>query len=456
MAAALPKAAALIPQTMAHPRKYPSPHVQIAVVAGLLSSILWTGCAASGQKPAPEPPLPPVMVTEVTLQDVTLFSEFAAQTYARNMVEVRGRVEGYLDQWLFRPGADVKANQVLYVLDLRPYEAAVQQAAGNLHQTEADLEFAQKQVSLLQAQANLTAAQANLVKAQQDVDRLTPLVAADAASKQDLDAAAAALKANQANVAALKANVDQTALSTRTQIDSMKAKVEAQRAALRTAELNLQYGTIRSPIDGRIGDTLVPVGGLVTPNSPQPLSTIVPLDPIWVRFKVTESEYLSWTKDGKAMPGGNLPLVLILADKSEYPLTGRIENALNQVDPKTGTLELQARFPNPRHTILPGQFGRIRVQVAQRKNTMVVPQRAIQQLQAMLAVFTVDADNKVEQRAVITGDRVGSSWIVEQGLKPGDRVIVEGQLKVRPGMRVKPQPYSPPEAPSSAARQPGS
>jgi membrane fusion protein (multidrug efflux system) len=133
-------------------------------------------------------------VTEVELRDVTLFSEFAAQTYARDMVEVRGRVEGYLDQWLFRPGAEVKAGQVLYVLDLRPYEAAVQQAAGNLHQGEADLEFAQKQVSLLQAQANLAAAQANLVKAQQDVDRLTPLVQADAASKQDLDAAAAALK----------------------------------------------------------------------------------------------------------------------------------------------------------------------------------------------------------------------------------------------------------------------
>ena len=188
------------------------------------------------------------------------------------------------------------------MLDLRPYEAAVQQARGNLHQSEADLEFARKQVSLLQAQANLASAQANLVKAQQDVDRLTPLVKADAASQQELDAAAAALKANQANVDALKATVEQAGLSTRTQIAAMQAKVEALQAALHAAELNLQYGTIRAPIGGRIGDSLIPVGGLVTPTSPQPLTTIVPLDPIWVRFKVTESEYLSWIRQG-GLPG---------------------------------------------------------------------------------------------------------------------------------------------------------
>ncbi len=232
----------------------------------------------------------------------------------------------------------------------------------------------------------------------------------------------------------------------------MRAKVEALRAALRTAELNLQYGTIRSPIDGRIGDTLVPVGGLVTPNSPQPLTTVVPLDPIWVRFKVTESEYLSWANGAQKMPDGDLPLTLILADQTEFPLKGRIENQLNQVDPKTGTLELQARFPNPKQTILPGQFGRVRVQVAQRKNALVVPQKAVQQLQSMQAVYTVEPDAQVRQRAIATSERVGNSWIVEQGLNAGDRVIVEGQLKVRPGMRVKPQFSS---TPDQAACEPG-
>ena len=385
------------------------------------------------------------MVMEVASADVPIFSEFAAQTYARDMVEVRGHVEGYIEKWNFRPGAEVTTGQTLYVLDLRPYDAAVQQAKGNLHQSEADQEFARKQVALLQAQAALASAEANLVKTQQDVDRLTPLVQADAASKQELDAAAAALKANQANVDALKAAVEQAGLSTRTQIASMQARVEAQQAALKAAELNLQYGTIVAPISGRIGDTLVPVGGLVTPTSPQPLTTIVPLDPIWVRFKVTESEYLSWTRQG-GLPSAALPLTLILADQSEFPAVGHIENSLNQVDPKTATLELQARFPNSRRTVLPGQFGRVRVQVADRKNAILVPQRAIQQLQSMQTVYTVGPDNTVEVKPVTTGDRVGSSWIVQQGLQPGDRVVVEGQQKVRPGSKVQPQPYRAPES----------
>jgi membrane fusion protein (multidrug efflux system) len=368
------------------------------------------------------------------------------------MVEVRGRVEGYIEKWLFQPGSEVKAGQVLYVLDLRPYQAVVEQAKGNLKQSEADLEFARRQVSLLQAQANLASTQANLVKARQDYERLSPLVQADAASQQDLDAASAALKVSQANVNALQANVDQASLSTRTQIDAMQGRVEALGAALRTAELNLEYATILAPVSGRIGDTLIPVGGLVTPNSPQPLTTIVPLDPIWVRFKVTESEYLSWARHGQVTPGGGRPLRLILADASEFPSQGRIENALNQVDPKTGTLELQARFPNPRHTVLPGQFGRVRVALEERKNALLVPQKAVQQLQSMQTVYTVGPDNKVSMQPVTTGSRVGASWVIEQGLKPGDRVIVEGQLRVRQGARVQPQPYRS-TAPSQPAPQ---
>ena len=263
------------------------------------ASLLLAGCAASGQKRGPaELPPPPVLVMEVQPANAPIFAEFPAQTYARNMVEVRGRVEGYIEKWLFRPGAEVQAGQVLYVLDLRPYEAAVQQARGNLGQSLADLEFARNQVSLLQAQANLASAQATLIKARQDRDRLTPLAQADAASRQDLDAAVAALDAASANVRSLEANVDQTRLSTRTQIAAFEGKVEAQRAALRTAELKLQYATIQAPIAGRVGDSLISVGGLVTPNSPQPLTTIVPLDPIWVRFKMTESEYLAWAGRG--------------------------------------------------------------------------------------------------------------------------------------------------------------
>jgi membrane fusion protein (multidrug efflux system) len=214
--------------------------------------------------------------------------------------------------------------------------------------------------------------------------------------------------------------------------------VESQRAALRNANLNLQYATIRAPIGGLIGDTLVPVGGLVTANAQQPLTTIVPVDPIWVRFKISESQYLALSRH---LRSDDSPLELVLADNTRFPQRGRIENTQNQVDPKTGTLELQARFPNPQHRLLPGQFGRVRFQVDQRKSAILVPQRAVQQVQSIQTVYTVGQGNTVEARAVSTGERVGDSWIVNQGLKPGDRVIVEGQIRIRPGMQVSPTPY---------------
>ena len=409
-------------------------------VLATLASLALAGCNSSAQSrtPSGQPPAPLVMVSEVGAADVPIFSEYPAQTYARNSVEVRGRVDGYIDKWEFKPGQQVHAGDVLYVLDQRPYEAAVAQAKGNLAQSEADLDFARKQVALLQAEANLAAAQANLVKDQQDYDRLTPLVKEEAAAKQELDAAVAALRAGEATVRASQANVEQTRLSTQTQIASTEGKVEAQRAALRTANLNLEYSTIRAPITGLIGDTLVPVGGLVTANAQQPLTTIVPLDPIWVRFKVTESQYLAFKKRGSLSQS---PLTLVLADNSEFPQKGYITNTLNQVDPKTGTLEMQANFPNPQGTLLPGQFGKVGMQTEFRKNVVLVPQRAVQQLQNMLSVYTVNSNNQVELRMITTAERSGDNWIVTQGLKAGDRVIVEGLLRVRPGMAVNPKPY---------------
>jgi membrane fusion protein (multidrug efflux system) len=414
-------------------------HPKLLLVIIIAGWGVTSACNSSAQSQhLAQPPPQTVVVTQVNATDVPVLSDYPAQTYARNTVEVRGRVDGYIDKWLFRPGQEVHAGDVLYVLDLRPYEAAVEQAKGNLAQSEADLEFARKQVALLQAEANLAAAQANLLKAQQDYDRLTPLVKDEAAAQQELDTAVAALHASEANVRASKANVDQTRLSTQTQISSTAGKMDAQRAALRTATLNLEYATIRAPIGGLIGDTLVPVGGLVTANAAQPLTTIVPLDPIWVRFKVTESQYLSFKKNPTLLKS---PLALLLADNSEFPQKGRIENTLNQVDAKTGTLELQASFPNPQHELLPGQFGKVRVETELRRNALLVPQRAIQQLQSEQTVLTVGAGNIVELRPIITAERVGENWIVEQGLKPGDRVIVEGQLRVRPGSRVTPTPY---------------
>jgi membrane fusion protein (multidrug efflux system) len=384
-------------------------------------------------------------VIEVQSEDVPIYNEYAAQTYARDMVEVRGRVDGYIEKRLFQAGSDVAPGQVLFVLDLRPYQADVAKAKGEVAQSEAGREFARKQVALAQAEADLAQAEANLLKSKQDVDRLRPLVKEEAAAQQDLDNAIASLQANEANVKARKAAVQQASLSTRAQIDTASAQVDSNKATLRTAELNLEYATIRAPVGGRIGDSLIPVGGLVTKTSPQPLAVIVPLDPIWVRFKVSEAEYLNF--QGRTEKDKNLartsPFELVLANGTVHPNKGHFENTLNQVDSKTGTLELQATFPNPQHNLLPGQFGRVRIASTERKNVILVPQRAVQEMQGLQSVITVGADNKAVARSIVTGERVGERWIIQQGLKPGDRVVIEGLQKARPGSVVYPQPYQP-------------
>jgi membrane fusion protein (multidrug efflux system) len=415
------------------------------------SLVLWSLCAAglagcgakADQKKAAAPPPPLVQVVQVEPTDTPIFAEYSAQTFARDLVDVRGRVDGFIQKRLFNVGADVSEGQVLYVLDLRPYEADVAKAKGEVAQAEANLEFARNQVALVQAQADLAQAEANLSKANQDVARLEPLAREEAAPKQDLDNAVSAQKANEANVAARRANVQQQRLSTTAQIATAAAQLDSNLASLRTAELNLEYATIHAPIAGKIGDSLIPVGGLVSKTSPTPLTTIVPLDPIWVRFKVSESEYLTYENRADRPPQSSFALEMLLADGTRHPYIGRIQNATNQVDSKTGTLELQATFPNPKHDILPGQFGRVRFQTDQRKAALVVPQRAMQELQGLQSVFVVSPDNKVLARSVIPGDRVGDGWIITQGLEPGDRVIVEGTLKIRPGMQVNPQPYKP-------------
>ena len=359
------------------------------------------------------------------------------------MVDVRGRVDGYLEKRLFQVGSEVQAGQILYVLDLRPYSAEVARAKGDLAQAEANLEFARNQVALAQAQADLAQADANLLKAKQDVDRLRPLVKEDAASQQDLDNATASLQANQANVNAKRANVEQTRLNTKAQIQVAVATVESRKAAVQTAELNLDYATIKAPIAGRIGDTTVQVGGLVNHTAAVPLTTIVPLDPIWVRFKVSEGEYLNFrrrTGPEQDQTKRN-PLRLVLADGRVHEAEGFYQNGTNQVDPKTGTFELQATFANPSRSVLPGQFGRIRLHREDKKDVIIIPQRAVVELQGMQSVLTVGEDNKVMARSIVAGQRIDEGLIIEQGLKPGDRVIVEGTQKARPGSPVNVQPY---------------
>ena len=410
-------------------------------------TILLLSSCGSAPKQTQAASLPPSAVTVITVapQDVPIYGEYAAQTYARDMVDVRGRVDGYLEKRLFQVGSEVAAGQTLYVLDLRPYDAEVARAKADVSQADANLEFARHQVGLAQAQADLAQAEANSLKSKQDVDRLRPLVKEDAASQQDLDNATASLQANQANVNAKRANVEQNRLNTRAQIDVAQAQLESRKATLRVAELNLDYATIKAPIAGRIGDTTVQVGGLVNHTSAQPMTTIVPLDPIWVRFKVSESEYLNFRR--RTTPEQDQtkrnPLRLVLADGRIHEAEGQFQNTTNQVNPKTGTLELQATFPNPNRSILPGQFGRVRLHREDKKDVIVIPQKALVEMQGMQSVLTVGADSKVVARSVVTGLRIDEGLIIEQGLKVGDRVIVEGVQKARPGSPVTVKQFQP-------------
>ena len=369
-----------------------------ALVLALLAIGLLAARRGKAATNAAAPPPQQISILRLEGEDVATYREYPARTYARDLVEVRGRVDGYVERRAFDIGSNVRAGQVLYVLDLRPYEAEVERA----------------RAALAQAAADIAQAEATLLKTRQDVDRLTPLVNEEAAPRQDLDNALAARQAAEATVTARKATLD------------------ANRAVLRTAELNVEYATIRAPIGGRIGDSLLQVGGLVTKTSPQPLTTIVPLDPVWVRFQVSESELALFDRASR----GSLPIELVLSDGTAAPRQGRIENTLNSVNTKTGTLEVQATFRNPDHAVLPGQFVRVRVRTAERSQALLVPQRAVQDVQGQQSVLTVGPDNVVQSRPIVTGERVDQRWIVEQGLKAGDAVVVDGLQKVRPGVLV--------------------
>ena len=347
----------------------------------------------------------------------------------------------------------MQAGKVLFELDPRTYQADVAKAKGDLDKSIADSQFAADQVAVLQAQADVVQAQANLAKAKQDVARLDPLVKQEAAAQQDLDNARSSVAATQAALDAKLATLQQTRLQVKSQIATTAAQVAGARAQLQTAQLNLEYATITAPISGRIGEPLTQVGGLVSHNSASPLTTIVPLDPIWVRYKVSEGEYLQYKEAGKT--GLNkVKLTMLLADGTTYPFPGAAQNTVNSVDSKTGTLEIQATFPNPKHTLLPGQYGRVRYVTDEQKGALLVPQRAVLEMQGTQSVYIVGADNKAEVRTVVPGVRSGNNWVIAQGLNAGDKVVVEGTMKLRPGAPVNPRPYAPDKRADTPADKP--
>ena len=418
-----------------------------------------TACERTKAKEAdaPAPPPPAVVVAEVVRKTVPIVAEFVAQTDAVQTVELRARIQGVLERVRFKEGADVKQGQVLFEIERTQYEAALQSARAQLAKAQSELAKAQEQVEVARSQAELEQRRAALAKARLDVARLRPLAQAKAVPQVDLDNALAAEQVTVAGVAAAEAALKDTELGQRIGIQQAQAAVEAGRASVTQAQLDLTYTTVRAPVSGVIGRLDVDEGNLVGRGEPTLLATMSTVDPIKVSATVSEVEYLRFNRRaaGRAAADGAVPLELVLADGTVHPHKGRVTTLDRTVDPKTGTIVFEALFPNPEKLLRPGQFGRVRAVVEERENAILVPQRAITETQGQKSVLVVDQGDKVALRSVTLNERIGDLIIVTRGLEGGERVIVEGLQKVRPGMQVKPEAAPPAGAPPAGAATPG-
>jgi membrane fusion protein (multidrug efflux system) len=381
--------------------------VRIAALAGLV--LLCAACS----KPTPPAPHPVDVATVVVHPQPTSFPEdFVAETEAINAVEIRPRVGGELVQRVPNEGERVKAGQLLFVIDREPYIAALAQAKAGLAQSEAAL-----------------------VQSQRDLERAESLSKLDAVSQQELDAAVAKNKANLASI-------------------------EAGKGAVRAAELNLGFTTIASPIDGVVGRAQLRQGGMVTANSTL-LTTVYETDRMYVNFSISERRMLTLQRDLGRAPSQNAttppPFRLFLADGSLYPQIPKLNFIDPAVDTRTGTLAIRLEVDNPQHLLHAGQFARVQVSQQVDPNAIVLPQRAILDQQGQNYVWIVDAEGKAQQREVHMGLRLGGDWQVQQGLKAGEVVIVDGVQRLKPGTPVKatplvlPVPVASPTMPAGAA-----
>jgi membrane fusion protein (multidrug efflux system) len=388
-----------------------------------------------------------VVVAEVQARTVPVFGTFVARTVANMTVELRARVEGFLEEVTFADGARVEKDQVLFRIERTRYEAEVERAKARLAKAESDLILAREQVSRVRAEADMQQALASLGKADQDVARFRPLAEQRAIPQQDLDTAISAQKAAQASVEAARAVLRNAEASTAAYIRETEAAVRSAGADVVEAELNLAYTTIASPIAGTIGSRQVDVGNLVGRGESTLLATVSASDPIRTQFSISEADYLRLLARvaAAAGPRDQAEFELILADGSTYPHRGRLRSVERTLDVTTGTLPIEAEFPNPDGLIRPGQFGRVRVVLDQIEDAVLVPQRAVKEMQGAKTVYVVAADDKVQLRSItVSDDRIGDSFIALTGVKAGERVIVEGIQKARPG-----QPVAPTTAPLS-------
>jgi membrane fusion protein (multidrug efflux system) len=393
--------------------------------------------SAEGKNKAPAAPVA-VVTAPVIQKTVPLATELTARIDATDSVDIRARVKAFLATQKYEEGRPVRAGQVLFTLDSREYDAQLKQAKAQLAKAEADLAQARDRTNVDVAQANVQISTAYLNKTNLDVNRLRPLAEQRAVPQQDYDNALAAQTSAKADLEGKNAALNTAKVNQAAAIQQAQAAVEAASANIRQAELNIEYCTITSPIDGIAGTRQVAPGNLVGQSDATLLATVSNVNPVRVYVSISESEYLEYQRlraQGK-LRGGALDLVL--ADGSVFPQKGRIIIADRAVDLKTGTLSLVAEFPNPQALLRPGQFGRVRMAAKVVENAMLVPQKAVSEMQSTKVVYVVGDGNRVALRSVTLGERVGQDYIVIDGIKPGERVIVEGIQKARPGDIVNP------------------
>jgi len=414
------------------------------IAVGIVCLLAFAAAGCSGSKPAASQamPAPVVEVVKVEEKDLPVYGEWIGTLDGMVNAEIKAQVSGYLLKQYSTEGSFVRKGQLLFEIDPRPLQAALDQARGKL--AEAEGQLAQANGQLLQAKAQLAQSQADQGKAQLDVNRLAPLAKERAVSEQELDNAVQANLAAKAKVEASEAGVETAKAS----IVAAKATIEAAKAGVATAQLNLSFTKITSPIGGIAGLARAQVGNLVGPNS-DALTTVSTVDPIKVYFTVSEQEYLQYNRrnpsaNAREARQQEIELQLILSDGSTYPQKGKFFVADREVDVKTGSIRLAGLFPNPGNILRPGQYGRVRTVTETKKNALLVPQRAVTELQGSHRIAVVGDDNKISIRDVKVGERTGSMWEIVEGLNPGDRVVAEGTQKVRPGLVVNPKPYTTP------------
>jgi membrane fusion protein (multidrug efflux system) len=425
----------------------------------LMTTTLALGAGCRDAPKAATPPPQPVQVTAVVERDVPIYGEWIGTTVGYVTAQIRPKVNGYLTSQDYQEGTLVKANDVLFHIDPRQYQNALDSAAGKLGQAESQKKQAvaqlaenaaqadQAKANVIQVESDLARAMAIQKKTELEVMRYTPLTARGSLSQQELDNATqnnlaniASVEGERANLLKARANVERAQAAVdkaRADVSAAEAAIVSAQASLAEAKLNLAWTKVTSLIDGIAGIKKADVGDLVGPASI--LTTVATINPIYVQLNLSEQQYLRWRE---AQPGtpkrGRSDFELILADGGRYPHPGTAEILGLAVDATTGTIPVRATFPNPGNILRPGQYAKVRVPIVVQKNALLVPARAVRDLQGLYQVGVVAPDDTASIRTVQVGDRVGTSWVITKGLKPGERIIVEGLEKVRSGEKVNP------------------